>query len=95
MPIDPVLARGADLLVHDATFLGVEERRQSIHATTEEVFALARQAGVAALVLNHLSVRYDRAVAVPRINEQLAASGFDGECWLLDEDRFLRLDGGV
>jgi ribonuclease Z len=91
MPIDVELVRGADLLVHDATFLGAEERREPIHATTEEVLALAGEAGVAALVLNHLSVRYDRATAVPRIREQLVASTFSGECWLLDEAEFINL----
>ena len=91
MPIDVGLARGADLLVHDATFLGAEERREPIHATTEEVLALAGDAGVAALVINHLSIRYDRAIAVPRIREQLAASRFAGECWLLDEAEFINL----
>lgn len=92
MPIDPALARGADLLVHDATFLAADERREPIHATTDEVFTVARDAGVAALVLNHLSVRYDRATAVPRIRTQLAASGFSGGCWLLDEDTFIPLN---
>jgi ribonuclease Z len=91
MPIDVALVRGADLLVHDATFLGGDERREPIHATTEEVLALAREAGVGALVLNHLSVRYDRATAVPRIREQLAASAFSGQCWLLDEADFINL----
>jgi ribonuclease Z len=91
MPIDVALIRGADLLVHDATFLAAEERREPIHATTEEVLALAHEAGVAALVLNHLSVRYDRGTAVPRIREQLAASGFSGACWLLDEAEFINL----
>jgi ribonuclease Z len=91
MPIEPALARGADLLVHDATFLGREERREPIHATTEEVFIVAREAGVATLVLNHLSVRYDRPTAVSRIGEQLRESGFAGDCWLLDEDMFVHL----
>jgi len=91
MPIDPGLARKADLLVHDATFLGREERREPIHATTEEVFALARDADVRSLVLNHLSVRYDREMAIPRIREQLVASGFKGDCWLLDEGTFVPL----
>jgi ribonuclease Z len=91
MPIDAERARGADLLIHDATFLGSDERRDPIQATTEEVFAVAREAGVAALVLNHLSVRYDRVTAVPRIKEQLAASGFAGDCWLLDEGTFVPL----
>lgn len=91
MPIDPANARGADLLVHDATFLATEERREPIHATTEEVFAVARDAGVATLVVNHLSVRYEREVAVARMKEQLAASGFAGDCWFLDEATFVHL----
>jgi len=91
MPIDVALARGADLLVHDATFLAAADRREPIHASTEEAFAVARDAGVGALVVNHLSVRYDRATAIPRMREQLAASGFSGECWLLDEAEFIDL----
>ena len=91
MPVDVSLAMEADVLVHDATFLGAEERRQPIHATTEEVLVLARAANVRVLVLNHLSVRYPRESAIPRIREQIAASGFTGECWLLDENEFLSL----
>ncbi len=91
MPVDPALVRNADLLVHDATFLGPEERREPIHATTEEVFLVAREAGVSALVINHLSVRYDRATAIPRIREQRIASGFGGDAWLLDEGEFVRV----
>ena len=34
MPIDPSLVRAADVLVHDATFLGQEDRRAPIHATS-------------------------------------------------------------
>jgi ribonuclease Z len=91
MPIDPALTRGADLLVHDATFLGAGERREPIHATTEEVLQLAREAEVAALVINHLSVRYERVEAVSRLRQQVAASGFTGDCWLLDEGDFIAL----
>lgn len=91
MPIEPELASGADLLVHDATFLSAEDRRDPIHATTEEALAVARAAGAAALVLNHLSVRYERDTAIARLGEQIAASGFTGECWLLDEGTLLRL----
>jgi ribonuclease Z len=91
MPIDAALTRNADLLVHDATFLSDVERREPIHATTEEVLRLAREAAVAALVINHLSIRYDRAMAVPKLREQVAASGFAGDAWLLDEGNFVRL----
>lgn len=94
MPIEPALARDADLLVHDATFLSAEERREPIHATTEEALQVAREANVTALVINHLSVRYDRDTAIPRMREQLAASGFQGACWFLDDDRLLDLRAG-
>ena len=91
MPIDPSLARDADLLVHDATFLSADERREPIHATTEEVLQVARDANVKTLVINHLSVRYEREMALARMREQLAASGFGGACWFLDDSDFINL----
>jgi ribonuclease Z len=91
MPIEAALIAGADLLVHDATFLAADDRREPIHASSEEVFALARDAGVRALVLNHLSVRYDRPGAYATLQGQLKASAYAGECWLLDEGAFIQL----
>jgi ribonuclease Z len=91
MPIDPALVMNADLLVHDATFLEEPDRREPIHATTEEALEVAKAANVKALILYHLSIRYDRATALPKLRAQLAASGFAGECWLLDEETLLPL----
>lgn len=93
MPIDPALAAGADLLVHDATFLREADRREPIHASTEEALEVARAAGVKVLVLTHLSIRYDRAESLPVLRAQVAASGFAGECALLDEGEFIGLRG--
>ena len=91
MPIDPSLVLNADLLVHDATFLEEADRREPIHASTEEALAVAKAANVKTLVLYHLSIRYDRATALPALRAQLAASGFVGDCWLLDEETLLPL----
>jgi ribonuclease Z len=91
MPIDPALVTGADLLVHDATFLIEADRREPIHATTEEAIEVGTRAGVRTLVINHLSIRYDRATALPALRAQVAASGFPGECWLLDDGDFIEI----
>ena len=91
MPIDPALVMQADILVHDATFLEEPDRREPIHAITEEALAVAKQAGVKTLVLYHLSIRYDRGTAMPALRAQVASSGFLGECWLLDEEAFIPL----
>ena len=91
MPIDPSLVTGADVLVHDATFLHEPDRREPIHATTEEAIDVAKRASARALILHHLSVRYDRATALPVLRTQVEASGYDGGCWLLDEDAFVEI----
>lgn len=93
MPVSPDLFRDADLLVHDATFLVEADRRERIHATTEEAIGAARDAGVRALVLHHLSVRYDRDEAIPALRRQIAELGYRGRGWLLDGRSFIRLSG--
>jgi ribonuclease BN (tRNA processing enzyme) len=91
MPIDASLAVNADVLVHDATFLNEPDRREPIHATTEEALDVARRANAKTLVLYHLSIRYDRATALPTLRAQVASSGFTGDCWLLDEEDFIEI----
>ncbi len=54
------LARDADLLIHEATFLPEDaaQARRTLHSTTEDAVRVAREAGAKHLALTHFSTRY-------------------------------------
>ena len=62
LPLKSVVeaVEGADLLYHEATFLGDMQKRakETYHTTAEEAARIAAEAGVKRLVIGHFSSRY-------------------------------------
>ena len=54
------LARGVDLLIHEATFTDdlAEEAREFGHSTARQAAEIAREAGARQLLITHFSTRY-------------------------------------
>ncbi|MEQ8189425.1 MAG: MBL fold metallo-hydrolase [Candidatus Eremiobacterota bacterium] len=59
MPVCPDAVRGAEVLMHEASFLDEEERKYDIHSTLEEAINVAQEAQVKSLILYHISSRYN------------------------------------
>ncbi|MGG5255361.1 ribonuclease Z [Neobacillus sp. SM06] len=65
------LAKGADLLIHEATFAKSEGKlaHDYFHSTTHQAAEIAKLAGSKALCLTHISSRYDRSFLTKLVNE--------------------------
>lgn len=81
------LARGSDVLVHEATFLAQDSALavRAAHSTAAEAAATALAAGVRTLILTHFSARYEGSQG-SRTREMLEEAGAIFPNTLMAED---------
>lgn len=76
------LSRGADTLVHEATYAMGDGTRIGAHSTAAQAGEVAARAGVRRLILTHLDARHHDATA--RLADE-ARTRFDGEIEIAEE----------
>jgi ribonuclease Z len=78
------LSRGADTLIHEATFSSLDPDRSGAHSTARQAGEVAQAAGVRRLILAHIDLRYHNDPS-PLIRE--AREAFSGEVVVAEEFR--------
>jgi ribonuclease Z len=76
-PVRPSFVAGAEVIVHEATFLDETDRIGRGHSSAREAFEMAKRAGVESLILMHVSGRYDRRAIIGVITDTASAAGWD------------------
>jgi len=76
-PVDPDLVRGAEVLMHEGTFIEAEDRANEAHSTVAEALEVAQAADVNWLVLMHISTRYPKRHLESMIRKIAAGRKFD------------------
>ena len=76
-PVNPDEVRGAEVLMHEATFIDGADRANEAHSTVREALDVARDAGVNSLVLMHISTRYPKRQLESMIRKIAREAKFD------------------
>jgi ribonuclease Z len=71
MPLSIEIMKDAEVVLHDTTFLNIEDRDDLTHATIDEVFANAVESNISVLGLFHFSTRYKHQEIVAKIQKNI------------------------
>ena len=82
-PVTPALVEGAEVLVHEATFVDAKDMDGGGHSSVADAVRVAREAGVGSLVLAHVSGRYTAAQAYAEAVRAIGFYAFDKPVFLL------------
>jgi ribonuclease Z len=91
---DSAMWKGCGLLIHEATFLRVEDRDRGIersqqHSVLADVLAMTREVEPGALVLSHFSSRYSEAEVWDSVERQARDLGLRMPVWIIPPGRLV------
>jgi ribonuclease Z len=92
----PVLVdevKGAEVLMHDATFLKASDRAHEAHSTVAEALEVAKAAEVSALVLMHISTRYQKRELESMVRRVAREQQFDRQLHMAVGNKLVPLLG--
>jgi len=90
LPLDPATVQGCELLLHEATLLDAKERKHQWHSTLDEAVWVAAAVGPKALVLYHVSGRYQAGEIASAACRSAMHYGIRFPIWYLYRDRLSR-----
>lgn len=83
LPLDPAELQGTELLLHEATIIEAGERKHQWHSTLDEAAQVAAEVRPKALVLYHISGRYQTAQVAAAIEQSALRHQIDFPIWCL------------
>jgi ribonuclease Z len=91
--VDPDAVRGAEVLMHEGTFIDSNDRANEVHSTVREALDVAMEADVKALVLMHISTRYPKRQLETMIRKIAREAQFDRPLTMVMARHFIPLLG--
>jgi ribonuclease Z len=92
LPLNPDDVRNAEVLVHEATLLDAADRKGERHSTLGEAVGVAAQAEVKALLLQHISGRYEKRAVEIAVRKAVSKHRFQAPVWCLFHNRLWRVE---
>jgi len=91
LALDPATVQGCELLLHEATILDPAERKHQLHATLDEAVRVAATVRPRALLLYHVSGRYQTGDIVRVARASMVRHDVQFPVWCLYRDRLWQI----
>ena len=90
-PMNPNEIKDVEVLAHEATFVGAEDRDRKGHSSVAEAIEVAHSANAGALILYHLSGRYTLERAIFEARKEIKRVGYGKKVMILHHSKMVEV----